>query len=167
AYPFLFALSPFAWFTEEPRYLVLLSPIMALLFGYVVGRTRFAPVAVAACALLSIAGLARMDDSFAVTADSHRLPELGPLVAALDREHVRHALADYQLAYVLTFETKERIVAAPLGQPRHEGQKRAVLADAGRAYVTVAGSTRDGEWRSELRGRRRRIAGGFAVYLPQ
>src|SRR5829696_6660692 len=63
-----------------------------------------------------------------------------PLVAALDRAHVRHALADYQLAYVLTFETNERILAAPLGQPRHAGQQRAVLADRRRAYVTVAGS---------------------------
>lgn len=167
AYPFLFALSPFAFFTEEPRYLVLLAPIVALLFGHVAGKTRFAPVAVAACTLLSIAGLARMDDAFAVRADGRPVPRLGPLVAALDREHVRHALADYHLAYVLTFETNERIVAAPLEQVRHEAQQRAVLADKGRAYVTVAGSDRDAEWRGELRGRMRRVVGGFAVYLPQ
>jgi hypothetical protein len=167
AYPFLFALSPFAYFTEEPRYLVLLIPIVALLFGHVAGKTRFAPVAVAACTLLSIAGLARMDDAFAVRADERPVPELGPLVATLDHEHVRHVLADYHLAYVITFETNERIVAGSLEQVRHEGQQGAVLTDKRRAYVTIAGSSRDAEWRSELRGRVRRIVGGFAVYLSQ
>jgi hypothetical protein len=108
-----------------------------------------------------------MVDSFAVTADGRKLPALAPLVAELDRAQVRHALADYQLAYVLTFETDERIVAAPLGQPRHAGQQRAVLSDQRRAYVTVAGSTRDTEWRSQLRGGERRLAGGFALYLRQ
>ena len=167
AYPFLFALSPFAWFTEEPRYLVLLCPVVALLFGHLVARTRLAPLLVAACALLSVAGLVQMERAFAVTADGRKLPsDLQPLVDTLDREQVRHVLADYQLAYVLTFDTNERIVAAPIGQPRHEEQKRAVLADQRRAYATVAGSPLDAVWRNELRDRRRRVAGGFAVYLP-
>ena len=168
AYPFLFALSPFAWFQNEPRYLVLLAPVLALLAARLLGRGRLAPIAVVALALLSVAGLASMDDAFAVTADGLRIPDdRDPLVRALERAGVRHVLADYNLAYILTFESDERIVAAPTGQPRYVPQWREVHADPRRAYVTVAGSRRDRLWRAELANRRRETAGGFAFYLPE
>jgi Dolichyl-phosphate-mannose-protein mannosyltransferase len=167
-YPFLFALSPFAWFQSEPRYLVLLAPVLALLAARLLGGRRLAPLVVAALALLSVGGLANMDDAFAVTADGLQIPDdRDPLVHALDRARVRHVLADYNLAYILTFETDERIVAAPTGQPRYVPQWKEVHADPRRAYVTVAGSRRDRLWRAELANRRRETAGGFAVYLPE
>lgn len=166
AYPFLFALSPFSWLVDEPRYLVFLVPVLALLVAAIAVETPAAPLVVAALALLSIVGLVRMDNAFAIGEGGRPVPEdRTPLIGALDRAGVKHVLAEYELAYALTFETNERIVAAPVGQPRYEPHRREVLNDPHHAYAAVIGSPRDETWRRQLRHLRRLEVGGFALYL--
>jgi len=145
---------------------VLLVPVLALLAAPFIATSRFAPIAVAALAAISAAGLTRMADAHVLTADGLPLPpDRAPLIRALDNAGTRHVVADYDLAYVLTFETDERIVAAPDGEPRYPPHSEEVLADPRRAYVAVAGSDRDRAWRDQFTSRRRVAAGGFAAYV--
>jgi hypothetical protein len=47
------------------------------------------------------------------------VPPVQPLIDVLDREAIDDVVAGYWVAYKLTFETKERIVASPMGVVRY------------------------------------------------
>ena len=118
AFPFIYALTRAAIVTDEPRYLLQLSPVLALLLGQAVSarrHVRMATVAVAAAALtLSGVTLARA----ASWRDSHpRNPavaprDIQPLVRILDAAGIDRVYAQYWVAYRIDFETNERVVAA-------------------------------------------------------
>ena len=133
AYPFLFAFAPVAAYNLEPRYLFVLSPIVALLAGLVLARHALVAAVVCALALLlSVAGLRSLaeDELVAAATGGVAVPaDAGPALDALEDGGVRHALASYWLAYRLTFESDERVVVASTGQVRH----RAVPAGRCRA----------------------------------
>jgi len=130
-FPFLYALSPLTSDTLEPRYTVVLSPVIVLLVAQLARDYLRATILLLAACALSFLVVDRMNAWF-------RSPGLGyptaprnlaPLVAALDRLRLDRVYADYWLAYVLDFDTKERIVAA---QARFGG----VRFEDGRAVVT-------------------------------
>jgi hypothetical protein len=144
AYPFLQAISPFAALNTEPRYLVLLAPVLALLLSPLAARA--APVALAAALALTLAGLAPMarDDLAApLTATGEPVPaDLDPALAVLRREGVDRVRADYWIAYRITWESDEEIVADSTGVTRDERAEELVdVADR------VAGvGVEAGEW---------------------
>ena len=114
AYPIVYAFAPATFFSQEPKYLVVLTPVLVLLVAQL-AATYWRAVAVLAVALaLSVATLARMETYFeTVPAQPPTAPrDLGPLVSALDGLGLDRVYADFWLAYRLTFETDERIVAA-------------------------------------------------------
>jgi hypothetical protein len=114
AYPFVYTLAPATFFSQEPKYLVVLSPVLVLLFAQL-GTTYWRGTAVLAVALaLTIATLDRMDTYFrTVPAQPPAAPrDLGPLIATLDRLGLDRVYADFWLAYRLTFDTDERIIAS-------------------------------------------------------
>jgi len=114
AYPIVYTLAPATFFSQEPKYLVVLSPVLVLLVAQLAG-TYWRALAVLAVALaLSVATLARMQTYFeTVPPQPPAAPrDLGPLVSALDGLGLDRVYADFWLAYRLTFETDERIVAA-------------------------------------------------------
>jgi len=118
AFPFIYALTRAAIVTDEPRYLLQLSPVLALLLGQAVSarrHVRTASIAVAAAALtLSGITLARA----ASWRDSHpRNPaiaprDIQPLLRILDAARIDRVYAQYWVAYRIDFETNERIIAA-------------------------------------------------------
>lgn len=114
AFPFVYTLAPATFFSLEPKYLVVLSPVLVLLVAQL-ATTYWRATAVLALALVvSIATLDRMETYFrTVPAQPPAAPrDLGPLVSTLDRLGLDRVYADFWLAYALTFDTRERIIAS-------------------------------------------------------
>ena len=145
-YPFVAALSPFASLNEEPRYLVLLAPIVALLLATLMARRWWiAATALGVALVSSVAGLASMAsiEPPVPPVGGLRVPaDLGPVLRTLDDAGETRVRAHYAIAYRITFESEERIIAASTGQSRHAPYQRAVDADPSPALVEV----RAGEW---------------------
>ena len=186
AYPFLYALSTYTWLNDEPRYMVLLLPVLALLLSLPARTPARGAAAVLVAAGLSALSIALIDvDRYRVSADGHLVPrELAPLVDSLDRLGIRRAFGHYWITYRLTFETGERIVAAEADTaslaerrpgailpelpydarwPAYADEVKDVEAPA---WVFREGSTRDRRWRSLFAraGYQRLVSGGFVVY---
>ena len=171
AYPFLFAFAPVAAYNLEPRYLFLLSPIIALLAGLVLARHALLATAVCAIALvLSVAGLRSLADGdliAAATGDVDVPADAAPAIDALEEAGVRHALASYWLSYRLTFESGEEVIVASTGQVRHPPYQREVLRSSMPARVYVAGGDEEAARRDlESKGYRRIERGSWILYLP-
>ena len=113
-FPFLYALSPLTSDSVEPRYTVVLSPVIALLFAQLARDYVRTLLVLGAGFAISFVAVDRMNAWFRSPGlDYPTAPRnLAPLVSTLDRLRLRHVYADYWLAYVLDFDTKERIVAA-------------------------------------------------------
>ena len=156
AFPFLYAASSFTWLVEEPRYLVLLLPVLALLLSEGMRRPRVAAVGLAAACVLSVTGLARMEDSarYQTRTGLVDVPDdLGPLLDALEERGDRTVVADYWVAERITFESRERIVANSHRYPKFTAR---VEASESPAHVFVAGTA------AEERERPRLVAEGYA-----
>jgi len=170
-YPFLYALSPFAWYVREPRYLVLLAPVCALLLARLVSSPPVTVAALAAALALSVVGLRTMQASerFRALAPNTRVPlDIAPLLRTLERQHISRAYANYWVAYRVTFLSGEKIIATAQGADRYLPYRRDVCASPRSAQIFV-----DGAAEQPAKGRRLRRAGyrqtqtaGFIVYLP-
>lgn len=188
-FPFVSALSSFAWLVDEPRYVYILSPVLALLVGSVLTTWRRALVGLTAAATLTVIGLAAMADSdqYRLRADGLSVPaNFGPLIRELDRLGVDRVYADYWVAYRLDFETDERIVAAQSPQERYRRLARgrvivvpeemryppydAIVRSSPRpGHVVVRGS--DDEANVDVAtlrraGYRRTVVGDFVIWSP-
>jgi 4-amino-4-deoxy-L-arabinose transferase-like glycosyltransferase len=113
-FPFVYALSRQTLLSSEPRYLLVLSPVLALLLAQAAGTRARAPVLVAAAVALSAAGLVSMDRWMRTTGPTQPIAprDLGPVIRLLDRARIRDVYAQYWAAYRLDFDTNERIVTA-------------------------------------------------------
>jgi Dolichyl-phosphate-mannose-protein mannosyltransferase len=151
AYPLVAALSPFGSLNEEPRYLVLLAPVVALLVAALAApRWWTATGAVALALVSSIAGLRSMSsiEPPVPPVGGLRVPaDLDPVLRALDDAGETRVRAHYAIAYRITFESGERIVAASTTQVRHEPYQRIVADDPSPAFVGV----RDADWLVRVR----------------
>ena len=125
AFPVVYALAPATFFSQEPKYLLLLSPVLVLLVAQLASSYWRAVAVLAVGLTLSVATLQRMETYFeTVPAQPPVAPrDLGPLISALDRLRLDRVYADFWLAYRLTFETDERIIASQnkFTQVRFEG----------------------------------------------
>lgn len=166
AYPVLQSLSPLAGLNVEPRYLVLLAPVLALGLADVAARTvpRAALLAVL-LAGLSVNGIRELNrqDPPVPPVGGVRVPaDLGPALRALERAGETRVRAHYAIAYRITFESGERIVAASTGQTRRPEYERLVSREPRPAYVFVRDSAEAKRFRRA--GYRRVVAGGWAIY---
>ncbi len=100
--------------------------MLVLLVAQLARGWRSAVLLLALAAAVSVVTLRRMEN---VPPPQPMAPRvLGPLVATLDRLHLRDVYADYWVAYVLDFDTRERIVAV-------ESRFDAVRFRSGRALL--------------------------------
>jgi hypothetical protein len=126
-YPFIYAFSPYSWFRDEPRYLLMLLPSISLMAGYAIARLFSARPSLrgwlAPAILVMSAGVIAL--SIPVINQMNR-PEfqrpsydvpvpvsfrsLGDL---LEREKVEYAFSDYWIAYRATFEFDEKTIVEP------------------------------------------------------
>lgn len=176
SYPFLFALSPFSWYVEHPRYLYFLAPVTALLLAH--GLTKV-PAAAAAGAFATILGLTVVA-LVIVNRDNRLIPPVPdvrsglpvtPVVEYMEEEGIDAAWATYWLAYRLTFESGEDVIVTPYsGAVRNAEYAAFVRDDPDAAYVFLDESAMDDHFRSALEGMGiafdRAAVEGFVVYRP-
>jgi len=118
AFPFIYAVTRATIVSDEPRYLLQLSPVLALLLGQAVSarrHVRAAGVVVVAAALtLSGVTLARADSWRNTNPRNPAIAprDIRPLLRILDNAGVDRVYAQYWVAYRIDFETDEHIVAA-------------------------------------------------------
>lgn len=170
-YPFVYAASSFTWDRIEPRYLVLLAPVLALVLGTLLVNRPLAALALAAAAVLTVVSLARVSDAGGIGpgAPDVRAPaRLGPLLQTLRRERITRAWADYWVAFRVTFVTREQIIVAPTYSARYPRYNQLVDRSPRSAYIFVSGTKSELPQRSELlrKGFRRIRTGDFVVYVP-
>jgi hypothetical protein len=109
AFPFVYAISAYTIESADPRYLVVLTPVLALLLAQL-ASTRVRGAALLALGTLVSVGLVHI-------AIVHHHPEVDPprdfrpLISTLDRLGVHYVFSSHWVAYRLAFETNERIVA--------------------------------------------------------
>jgi len=169
-FPVVYALSPKTSLAlGTPRFIVVLTPILALLVAQL-ATTYARAVAVLALALVvSVVTLHRMDEWFGATprpttqaqglGPRHTVQwvprDLGPLVKTLDRLGLDHVYAEYWLAYRLDFDTRERITAA-------ESRLLDVRFDQGQAVPVPDSAGRNPHYGRDVRRSRH----GFVFYRP-
>jgi hypothetical protein len=190
-FPFLYAISPATWLVDEPRYLVVLLPVLVLLFAQVVTSVPRAAGAVAAGVALSAFGLWHLTSTpgfFQRVERQFVPPDFAPLVSELERRGPKQVFASYWLAYRLDFESRERIVAAEAtlaelsmqggrvlppvprkpDESRHPEYDTVVRADPQAAYVLLRYAPEEARTRPllERAGYVRSVLDGFAIYRP-
>ena len=190
AYPFLYAISQATWLVDEPRYVVLLLPVLVLLLAQGLTSLGRGAVCLMGATALSVLVLVQLASSpeYDRRADGLDIPRtFSPLVAALDERRLDRVFADYWVAYRLDFQTHERVVAAeatlaslslqsngrvlprpPNGpdESRYAPYDAEVRRAANPAYVLLAGTAEDARARPllERAGYARDVVGGFAIY---
>jgi hypothetical protein len=170
AFPFLYAASSFTFLVAEPRYLVFIAPVLALLIAAaVVPRgPALAAAAFVVAGAISVAGLVQLERQGRYA--PLRVPaDIGPVLTVLEEHGVDRVLANYWLAYRITFESEERIVASPSGFWRYRPYRDAVRAAPRPARVFVDGWKVEQRERDSLlsRGYRRIVTDGFVVYVAE
>ena len=102
--------------TTEPRYVVIVAPALAVLLAMPATTLPRAALLLAAVAVLSTAVLGRWlawsDDNAAAAALDRKTVDVRPAIAALDRAEIDRLYADYWIAYRITLDTRERVIAS-------------------------------------------------------
>jgi 4-amino-4-deoxy-L-arabinose transferase-like glycosyltransferase len=145
-FPFVYAISRLTGeLTGWPQYTVVLTPVLALLFAQLATSYLRGAVLLAVMCLVSAVSLHRMNLWFQLPQPQPNAPRnFGPLIATLDRLHVSHVYADYWIAYVLDFDSHERIVAV-------ENTFTGVSFRHGQAYPSVDDNIRYPPYEREVR----------------
>ncbi len=166
-FPFLYAVSGYTWYRDEPRYLGLLAPLLALLAGALFSDPRLAALALIAATTLSVVGLTKLRDLGGFGYGSAPTT-VAPVIRTLDRERVTRARADYWVAFRITFLTRERIIVAPTTSSRHRQYDELVAQSARVARIFVVGARDEPSQRQSLLGAGYRAipAGQYNVYVP-
>ncbi len=170
-FPLLYALSPYTWYVDEPRYLLVLAPVLALLVAEPLRRPRVAAATLVVAVGLSVAGFARMDANGAFArrnGDVTAVAQIAPLVRALDKRGVRTAYSEFWLAYRVTLASGERIIVVPRGDSHYPPYLHKVEGSPSPAYVFYAGSAAETEARKtelESLGYRREVVDGYSIWI--
>jgi hypothetical protein len=176
AYPFLYALPSTSYYVTEPRYGLLLAPVLVLLFASALAR-RVSKPSVLPMVVVAVASLLAWN-TVASTLSAGRAspyaldlapPALQGLEHVLDTAHVTRVYADYWIAYPLTFDTRNRIIASPLDSVRSQAIAAQVASAPRSTFVVFRDRPRDAALPGAL-GRqhlayRRRTNGLFAIYF--
>jgi hypothetical protein len=170
AFPFVAAVAHATWYAAEPRYALTLVPFLALLVASALTTARRVAVAVVLVTALGAANVASVLDAAAQPRAGVDLapPSLTPLEHRLAADHTDRVYADYWIAYALTFQSGERVVAVPLDRPRDPTLQHAVDAAHARTWIVYADAPRDRALPHELAslgvGFERTRVGAFARY---
>jgi hypothetical protein len=111
-FPFLYAISAWTVESSDPRYLIILTPVLALLLAQLAVRPFLGVALVVAAAALSVAGLHTLAHNAEVGQAANPGPprDFRPLIRTLDRLGVQDVYSTHWIAYRLAFETNERII---------------------------------------------------------
>ena len=112
-FPFIYATNPKTSFSLTPTYAVILTPVLVLLIAQL-ATTYARALAIGALACAMTALLIHKMNHYDPWSQSQETPprDLRPLIATLDELGLDRVYASYWLAYVLSFDTRERIIGA-------------------------------------------------------
>jgi hypothetical protein len=102
--PFVYALSAYTIESADPRYLVVFTPLLALLFG------QLATSRLRGAALLALGAVSSFVVLHNAMVQSAPPADFRPLITTLDRLGVRYVYSSHWVSYRLAFETNERII---------------------------------------------------------
>jgi hypothetical protein len=108
-FPFIYSAAAQTFDTSSPRYTFVLAPVLVLLVAQVMTTRVRTAVVVALCCGVSVLFLHKFSQYHDPIPHSPR--NIKPLLATLDRLHLRHVYSDLWAAYVIDFDSKERIVS--------------------------------------------------------
>ncbi|CAN5762622.1 hypothetical protein BH23ACT1_BH23ACT1_09930 [soil metagenome] len=172
AYPLLFAVPASSFYVGEPRYVLFLAPVLALLVTHRLTTTAARGAVLAGAAVLSVISLASLMSWSADHPGNYDLAsgDLDPVLSILERRGVNAAWGDYWTAYRITFETNEEVIAASVDRVRHPPYQAEVAQRSAPAFVVHEGTSVDDELGPALAADgidfQRVPAGDFVVYLP-
>jgi dolichyl-phosphate-mannose-protein mannosyltransferase len=107
-FPFVYAISGFTIESSDPRYLVVLTPVLALFFAQLATSRLRGAALLALGAVVSYVILHTAIVQAPAQVDPPR--DFGPLIATLDRLDVHYLYSSHWVAYRLAFESNERII---------------------------------------------------------
>jgi 4-amino-4-deoxy-L-arabinose transferase-like glycosyltransferase len=112
-FPFLYAISAWTVESTDPRYLIVLTPVLTLLIAQLAIRPAVGAALVLAAGLVSYASLHHFyRGAQAQAAAATGAPaDFKPLIHKLDSLGVHYVYSTHWVAYRLAFETNERIIA--------------------------------------------------------
>jgi len=113
-YPLIYAVPAETMFEGDPKYLVVLAPILVLLFAQLATTYPRALGLLAVAGVVSVVSLQRLDHYYATTPQQPPVAprDIGPLVSTLDRLGLNRVYSTFWVAYRLDFDTRERIIAS-------------------------------------------------------
>lgn len=173
AYPLAFAVPSSTVYVDEPRYVLFLAPVLALLVavGLTTWRRQMAALGLALAA--SVAGLATMSSWSESNPLARDLApsDLGPVLAVLAGHDVDAVWAGYWTSYRLSFESDERVIAASTGHVRYRPHQATVRQDGAPGFVVPHDSHSGRTLGPALSEKGIEFAvvaaGDFVVYLPE
>lgn len=170
-YPLVHAVMPVAGYTGEGRYLYLFAPLLALLIGNAARSRVLIAVLFGLMAVASVGQLSTMGDGDSGMASNLPPPvEMGELIRTLKAERIDAVYADYWVAYRLTFESRESIIAMGVPANRYKPYERHVRTSPRPAWVHVSGSLADQQFTAGLEAKgiayKALRAGRWAIYVP-
>ena len=168
-YPFVVALTPTSDWVGEGRYMVFAAPLIVIALCRLIDTT---PAAYA----IPVVGTA-LTAGMLVASVGHTAPVPGVPVpnstqvlrSELRRNGITHAMANYWVAYRVTFETGEKVVVGSLGPDRTPFYTEEVQTDPRAAIIIMSAAQENAAYRTraETVGDIRRIpADGFDIYIP-
>ena len=108
----------------DPRYVMTLMPVLALLLGQLARRFSLAVALLACAGAITVVNLHRMN-TYELRPETYPPANrrLAPLVSTLDRLGIDRVYAGYEIAYRLDFDAKEQIVAVMNESPLRFGRR--------------------------------------------
>jgi hypothetical protein len=169
-YPVLHALGPVAGVTAEGRYFFCYLSLLALALARL-ARTRLATAALFGVLVVStLTGLWKIPPGNTGITSGKLVPRsLGPLISSLRAEKINAVFAEYWIAYRLTFESRERVIASGVDTERYAPYGKFVRDNPAPAWVFLEGTGTEAKFVAGLKGLdagyRTWRTGGFAVYV--
>ncbi|MHB8464994.1 MAG: glycosyltransferase family 39 protein, partial [Acidimicrobiales bacterium] len=140
AYPFLHAVLTLSSVVAEGRYTLFLLPWLALAMARACRHWLAATALLGVILCVSVIGLLDLRGQTSPYAPDHRVPtSLTGLERSLTDHGITRVWANYWIAYRVTFDTRERIIAASAQNPRYLPYN-VVVGDVVSAYVFIRAS---------------------------
>jgi Dolichyl-phosphate-mannose-protein mannosyltransferase len=189
-FPVFYFVSPYTWLESEPRYLTLVMPVFALLIAYAMKNLWRTAAILGIAVALSVGGMVELQRHHvaAFRTEGTAMPSsIGPVLQTLRQNDIHYAFASYWVAWRITFESNEKIIAAKAsyghpsvvdgrvqpGDPPNDrgfwpGYYARVDTHRQIAQVFVVGGTVEPTIRPFLlrAGYTRIVNGKFAIWLP-
>jgi len=168
----IYARFPVSGVIGEGRYVLFALPFFALLIAHALRRPAFQIAFVVAVATLTATTIRPIVDASGQYAVDERVPSnFGPLLDMLEHDGVRRVVADYWVAYRITFETDRKVIAASFTDNRYLPYQEAVRGSEDVAWVFLDGTYLIEPFEQELARRkiaaRRTTVAEFVVFQPE